>query len=310
MLPGQSAVAPERCGRGSCLFPLANGDDEKIGTMRTLRVLTWNLWWRFGDWQRRLESLAVVLDRLQPDICCFQEVWSTADTDVAVQLGERIGLNHVARSYSDEPERWQRWIDQPGVDYGNAIVSRWPIVKSDFRKLPGVHGRTSLAARVEAPFGTVPVLCTHLAAHPAASAERCDQVRTVVSHLADFGRSEFPPVIGGDLNAEPDSDEVRLLGGYKTAPAVAGLFLYDAWRYADGDLGWTWRRDNPNVPTAYGHNARVDYLHVGEFGTSGGGCIVDVQLAGDSPVDGVWPSDHLAVFADLAVSRSVADDQV
>jgi endonuclease/exonuclease/phosphatase family metal-dependent hydrolase len=269
---------------------------------RTVRVLTWNLWWRFGDWQQRLKAIDAVLQEVQPDICCFQEVWSTDSEDAAARLGEQNGLPYVARSYSPEPERWQQWIDQPGVDYGNAIVSRWPITASHVRDLPGAHGRTALAARIATPAGAeIPVVCTHLAAHPAASAERCAQVRVVVDVVDALGRRDLPPVVAGDLNAEPDSDEVRLLSGLKTAPAVAGLFLLDAWRGAeDTDPGWTWRRENPHT-SKIGLNARIDYLHVGAFGPNGEGTIRQVRLAGHHEVDGVWPSDHAAVVADLAM---------
>lgn len=199
--------------------------------MESIRVLTWNLWWRFGDWRRRLEAISSVLDKVQPDICCFQEVWSSATEDVADQLGRSHGLDHVARSYSDEPERWQRQTGDADIDYGNAIVSRWPLLETEVRRLPGPHGRTSLSAVVDTPAGAVPMLCTHLSAHPAASAERCDQVRAVVEHVAAVGARDFPPVVAGDFNAEPDSDEIRLLSGTKTAPVVPDLYLVDAWRF-------------------------------------------------------------------------------
>ena len=162
----------------------------------TVRVLTWNLWWRFGDWRRRLTAIDAVLQEVQPDICCFQEVWSTDGDDAAIHLGERNGLRYVERSYTDEPQRWQQWIGQPGVDYGNAVVSRWPITAAQVRKLPGVHGRTALAARVAAPGGDIPVVCTHLTAHPAASAERCAQVREVVELVAAFGAGVSGDVTG------------------------------------------------------------------------------------------------------------------
>jgi hypothetical protein len=54
-------------------------------------------------------------------------------------------------------------------------------------------------------------------------------------------------VVTGDLNAEPDADEIRLLGGYKTAPVVPGLVLVDAWSYVDPMTpGWTWDRRRPS----------------------------------------------------------------
>jgi endonuclease/exonuclease/phosphatase family metal-dependent hydrolase len=268
--------------------------------MGTVRVLTWNLWWRFGDWERRQKAIDAVLQEIKPDICCFQEVWSTDREDAAVLLGEAIGLPHFVRSYSNTPEVYQQRIGEPGVDFGNAVVSRWPVTATQVRNLPGDHGRTALAARVATPDGDLPVVCTHLASHPAASAERCAQVRAVVDLVARFGRDELPPVVAGDLNAEPDSDEVRLLGGFKTAPAVPGLFFFDAWRRADDARpGWTWLQTNPHVPEAFGFNARIDYIHVGAAGPRGRGTISQIFLAGDREFHGIWPSDHAAVVVDV-----------
>ncbi|HVX43464.1 MAG TPA: endonuclease/exonuclease/phosphatase family protein, partial [Mycobacteriales bacterium] len=164
--------------------------------------------------------------------------------------------------------------------------------------LPGTPNRTVLAARIDGPDGELPVLCTHLSADPAGSAERRDQVRTVVDLAVSTGRGDFPQVIAGDLNAEPDSDEVRLLSGTKTAPHRSGFILLDAWQFAeDDDPGWTWRRDNPYI--RYSFNARIDYLHIAEPGPDGVGVPLRVWVAGNNDVDGVRPSDHLAVVADL-----------
>lgn len=270
--------------------------------MKTARVLTWNLWWRFGDWRRRMDAIAAVLAEVEPDICCFQEVWSTDREDAAAQLGDQIGLSHVARSYADDPQRWQERVGQPGVEFGNAVVSRWPLADTRVLRLPGSEGRTALAVCAMADGAVLPVICTHLTAHPAASGERCEQVAAIVEFVVELGRAAMPPIIAGDLNAEPDSDEVRLLGGCKTVPAVPGVFFVDAWRYADdGQPGWTWRRDNPHVPVGYAINGRIDYVHIGEAGPNGEGAVQAIELAGGRPVDGTWPSDHLAVVADIAI---------
>jgi endonuclease/exonuclease/phosphatase family metal-dependent hydrolase len=107
-------------------------------------------------------------------------------------------------------------------------------------------------------------------------------------------------VVTGDLNAEPDADEIRLLGGHKTAPVVPGLVLVDAWSYADPlASGWTWDRRNPYVAATGEPSARIDYVLVGLPTASGAGRVQSVRLIGDRPVDGVWPSDHAGVLAEL-----------
>ena len=119
---------------------------------------------------------------------------------------------------------------------------------------------------------------------------------------ADRGTAgrEHPPVVVGDLNAEPDSDEIRKLGGHLTTPVVEGQILVDAWRYADPrDPGHTWDRANPYVAQWMGPSARIDYIHVVARG-AGPGHVRSVHRAATGPVGGVWPSDHAAVVADLS----------
>ncbi len=39
----------------------------------TVRVLTWNVWGRFGSWQAREAALIGTLKTLQPDVVALQE---------------------------------------------------------------------------------------------------------------------------------------------------------------------------------------------------------------------------------------------
>jgi endonuclease/exonuclease/phosphatase family metal-dependent hydrolase len=173
---------------------------------------------------------------VQPDICGLQEVWADADANAAQLLAAELGLWWTWVP-SPAPEAWQRRIGDPGVDIGNAVLSRWPITAVGHQRLPhGTapdDGRTVLHARVDAPGGPLPFFTTQLTSTPGQSALRCEQVEVVARFVQQHSRHRRPPVLTGDLNAEPDSDEVRLLGGHLTAPAVPGLVLVDAWRYVD-----------------------------------------------------------------------------
>lgn len=142
-----------------------------------------------------------------------------------------------------------------------------------------------------------------LTSAPWDSATRCDQVRALVGLLAERGREEYPVVLVGDLNAEPDSDEVRLLCGHKTAPAVERFTLVDAWRYAPSDaVLWTWDRANPHVRSTMEPSSRIDYVLVGLPGEDRRGHVRSVERIGTAAVDGVWPSDHVGVLASLETS--------
>jgi endonuclease/exonuclease/phosphatase family metal-dependent hydrolase len=107
--------------------------------------------------------------------------------------------------------------------------------------------------------------------------------------------------VTGDFNAEPDSNEIRLLGGHKTPPPLPGLVLLDAWRYADpATPGWTWDRHNSAVLATGEPDARIDYVFIGyRLNNESAPHVRNARLAGNEPIDGVWPSDHAAVVAEL-----------
>jgi endonuclease/exonuclease/phosphatase family metal-dependent hydrolase len=266
-----------------------------------VRVATWNLWWRFGPWQRRRDAIAAVLADARPDVCGLQEVWAGRGDHLAALLADQLGMHWT---WTPSPERWQRRIGDPAMQIGNAILSRWPITEQASQPLPAGDdaddGRTALFARVQTPTGPLPFVTTQLTSTIGQSAVRCQQVAALCRFVAARTGPRFPPVVTGDLNAEPDADEIRLLGGHKTAPVVPGLVLVDAWSYADPlTPGWTWDRRNPYVAATGEPSARIDYVLVGLPTASGAGRVRSVRLIGDRPVHGIWPSDHAGVLAEL-----------
>lgn len=109
-----------------------------------------------------------------------------------------------------------------------------------------------------------------------------------------------------DMNAEPDSDEVRLLCGHKTAPVRDRFVLVDAWRYAaEGAVPWTWDRENPHVAATMEPSSRIDYVLVAPPHEGRRGHVRAVRRIGEAPVRGVWASDHAGVLAQLATRRAV-----
>jgi endonuclease/exonuclease/phosphatase family metal-dependent hydrolase len=141
---------------------------------------------------------------------------------------------------------------------------------------------------------------THLTYGPGRSAVRVAQVRTLAQFVAEHAAGHvYPPVVTGDLNSEPGSDEQRLLGGLLTEPAVPGQVLVDAWRYAEpGDPGFTWDHRNGYQAGSVIPDSRIDYVLAG-LPRRGRGKVRSAGLAGTAPVGGVWPSDHFAVVAEL-----------
>ncbi|WP_344629601.1 endonuclease/exonuclease/phosphatase family protein [Streptomyces glaucosporus] len=268
-----------------------------------MRVLTWNVWWRFGPWQERRKAVLTVLRDLEPDIVGLQEVWADPGENLAEWLAGELGM-HWVWAPSDRPGRWRERLGDPAADIGLAVLSRWPVAAHEAVRLPAPRdlddGRMALYALVDAPAHRVPFFTAHLTSARHASAVRREQVAAVAGLVAARrGRTGFPPVVTGDFNARPDSDEIRLLGGRGTPPAVPGQVLLDAWDHADPREPSA-TRDIAGSRAAEGPGDRVDYIRVGPPGPGGAGRVLSVRRAGDAPVDGVWPSDHAAVVADLA----------
>ncbi|MFG2191900.1 endonuclease/exonuclease/phosphatase family protein [Streptomyces sp. NPDC048639] len=270
-----------------------------------MRVMTWNVWGRFGPWKERQPALLGTLRDTRADIIGLQEVWARGEDNQASWLAGQLGM-HWTWAPSEAPERWRDRLGDPEVDIGNAVLSRWPIMDRAALRLPADgnrdDGRAALYALVDAPAHPVPFFTTHLTSAIHASALRCRQVAALARFVADHrGGTPFPPVVTGDFNAWPDSDEIRQFGGYKTAPAVPGHILLDAWEYADPAApSATWSAANPFVAASFSPSVRIDYIHVGLPGPDGTGRVTSVRRAGDRAVDGVWPSDHAAVVAELA----------
>lgn len=270
-----------------------------------MRVMTWNLWWRFGPWEQRRHAILDVLRDTRPDALGLQEVWAQGGENFAGRLADELGM-HWTWVASDAPQGFQKRLGDSTVDIGNAVLSRWPITDRASLRLPVGEGRddgrTALYALLDAPGHQVPFFTAHLNSAPHESAVRCEQVAALARFVADHsGGTDFPPIVTGDFNAEPDSDELRLFGGLRTAPVVRGQCLMDAWHLADPQApSVTWDLANDHDSLTFEGGWRIDYIHVGLPGPEGLGAIRSARRAGDAPVDGVQPSDHAAVVAELA----------
>jgi len=274
--------------------PLPVGTETPFGVLTggQLRVLTWNVWWRFGPWEQRQPAIAATIERLAPDIVCLQEAWPEA----VGALAERLGFH---KAYASR-------IDFDGVPFGNGILSRWPLAGHEVLPLPAPaeldEHRTCLRADVDHPDGPIQVFCTHLNWRFDHSHVRQEQVRAICRFVASSPGRRYPAVLCGDFNAEPDSDEIRMLTG-KTAVPEPKLFFHDAWvaagRRGDDGAGFTWSNTNPFARVDLEYDRRIDYVFAGWPKSGGLGQVLDCEVVGCDPVDGVWPSDHFAVLATL-----------
>ena len=277
--------------------------------MTTLRLATWNLWWRFGDPDRRRPAITAVLRELDADLVALQEVWSLGERHLAAELAAELD-RHVAFAAVPDASPWTRRLGDPRYGLGNAVLSRWPLRDPHVEVLPAAAtpSQVLLGVVADTPAGSLHLVTTHLEPALTASAVRVAQVRAVARHVASAPATDLPPVVAGDFNAEPDSDEMRLLEGHLTAPAEPGLLLADAWRWAREPArsdGATWRPDNPSVAVRGDPPSRVDRVLLGLGRGTVPVTVREVGLLGTTGRPGpdgvVWPSDHAGIVVDLQV---------
>src|ERR1700712_1745941 len=100
------------------------------------RVMTWNVWWRFGP--QAAERQPLILDTIREsaaDVVALQESWATASETQAGAIAAELGFHAVFAGPSLPPlPAVPEHPDQADVDLGIALISRWPIL--DTRVLP------------------------------------------------------------------------------------------------------------------------------------------------------------------------------
>jgi endonuclease/exonuclease/phosphatase family metal-dependent hydrolase len=258
-----------------------------------LRVASWNLWGRFGPWEERQQPILRTLERIDADVVGLQEVWAEPERNQAEVLATALGF-HCA--YASR-------LNLPDLHLGIAILSRWPIVRVEEQPLPALDEpdemRLVLRADIDGPRGPLQVFTTHLNWRFDHSHVRQAQVRRIAEFITQSPGRTYPPILCGDLNAPPDADEIRMLTG-RTTLAAPGLVFHDAWEVAgDGSPGFTWDNANPFVARDLEPDRRIDYVLAGWPKAGGAGHVVAARVAGTAMVDGVHPSDHAAIVADL-----------
>lgn len=223
-----------------------------------LLVVSYNL--HFGDALDEARRAFEARDPLPaPDFLLLQEVDATETEELAAALG----YDYVYFPASVAPD---------GRDFGNAILSRWPL--SDARKLilPGVHplsGQQRTATRATARVGERDVLLysTHIEIATAPVALRAGQMAAVAE---DVPANADAVVIGGDFNVVTG----------RGARALAELYAAHALDHASQAAGPTLTRLGVRVP--------ADHLFTRGFEVIGTGAAGDMTA-----------SDHLPVWARL-----------
>ncbi|MDP1793487.1 MAG: endonuclease/exonuclease/phosphatase family protein, partial [Acidimicrobiales bacterium] len=279
--------------------------------MPSLRVVQLNVGSLLDPgWKDRRHEVVAWLDRLQPDVVCLEEVWESDSTQNTADWIADQSQGAWHRIFGGHLFGEGLWPD-PTVRYGSAILSQWPIDDHHVFRLPVLDdGDARLAA---APFellhartADLDVFATHLAPAPTHGLHRRAQVVAIDTHVKEVRgdrdaqpapgqrRPFMPPILCGDFNAEPNSDEIRFLTSLASIDGRT-TFFQDAWLVGGSDNpGYTqdWRTHSLAARLNV-HRKRIDYVFVGDpFLRSGNaGRVQSAQVVFHEPITGVVASD-------------------
>ena len=149
----------------------------------------------------RLEDTAKLLKSLKADVIALQEVdhetTRSAKVDQTEFLGKSLGMHYV----------FGKAMDLQGGGYGQAILSKYPILESKVHRLPGDgEPRIALEVVVEPVKGkNVSFVSVHLDYR--SEEKRQPQIKFLLEALQTV---KHPVVLLGDFNAKPESDSMPL----------------------------------------------------------------------------------------------------
>ena len=261
------------------------------------RLMTWNVWWRFGpEWRERQGAILHTIREVGPDVVGLQEVWGTAETSQAHELAGQLGRHaaFVSPGLPPAPVPVEN-EDQEGVLLGLGLVSRWPITDSHAVEMPSRHrspAPVALCASIEHPSGPLHVVVANAEWQPAYNDDRSATAHRLVELAFDPAYDgAVPVVLMGDLNAPPDDPVLR--------PAYD--LMVDTWAAGDGDPdGVTLPISHPQAAVEAEHliDRRIDHIFLRPGQPD---LVIEVSATRDvgDAVDGVIPSDHRAVVCDV-----------
>ncbi|CCI47225.1 unnamed protein product [Albugo candida] len=290
-----------------------------------LRVLTYNVWntnpsdetiHRWEEYNRRMDALTDAVKRSEASIIGFQEVRFDASLGHA---GDHAQIQHLANrlpNYQYVYQAAMHYIDRNDplkrVEEGLAIFSRYPILSSDYILLHrdpndpnDQHQRICLHAVVYVPdWGRVDVYVTHLSLSKASREQSVIQIW----NFMQTGNG-VTQLLLGDLNAEPQSEEIQFLQG-KTDLLGHKTNLRDSWldihdepvprskNVVDRSEKFTFPSEDPCK--------RIDLILF-----RGQGVTKEIKLVGKDPfvepslngikvnTNAIYPSDHRGVIAEF-----------
>ena len=243
---------------------------------QSLRVMTYNIYGARATSPANaadLDAIAEVIRRQNPDFVTLNEVdvftnRTGKDVHQARVLAEKLGIEwHFSKA-----------IDRDGGEYGDAVLSKYPILEKRSYRLPCAaeqpgEDRSLCVIRVQIDGKDLYVASTHLD-HLSGDASRLVQA-TEIRRIRDT-ELEGDLILCGDLNAIPSSNVIATMTSFLTNTGPIDQYTVPS--------------DDPSRKIDY-----IMYAPIEHFGVQN----CQVVSRGDQQVGGVDASDHRPVIADI-----------
>ena len=243
---------------------------------QSLRVMTYNIYGARATSPVNaadLDAIAEVIRRQNPDFVTLNEVdvftnRTGKDVHQARDLAEKLGMEwHFSKA-----------IDRDGGEYGDAVLSKYPILEKRSYRLPCAaeqpgEDRSLCVIRVQIDGKDLYVASTHLD-HLSGDASRLVQA-TEIRRIRDT-ELEGDLILCGDLNAIPSSNVIATMTSFLTNTGPIDQYTFPS--------------DDPSRKIDY-----IMYAPIEHFGVQN----CQVVSRGDQQVGGVDASDHRPVIADI-----------
>lgn len=243
---------------------------------QSLRVMTYNIYGARATSPANaadLDAIAEVIRRQNPDFVTLNEVdvftnRTGKDVHQARDLAEKLGMEwHFSKA-----------IDRDGGEYGDAVLSKYPILEKRSYRLPCAaeqpgEDRSLCVIRVQIDGKDLYVASTHLD-HLSGDASRLVQA-TEIRRIRDT-ELEGDLILCGDLNAIPSSNVIATMTSFLTNTGPIDQYTFPS--------------DDPSRKIDYIMYAPIEHFGVQNY---------QVVSRADQQVDGVDASDHRPVIADI-----------
>lgn len=236
-----------------------------------LTLTTYNVWNDPKQVEQRYRAIAEILSARRPDIMVFQEITPTA---LDVLLSEQWIRDDYARAAV---------VGGDAGDYGMLMLSRVPVSRVMYTRLPTRQARGFLTADLAINGSRLAVCCIHLDSGKSSARLRGWQLRRIFRAL----RNAENAVVLGDFNMR-DGENSRIKAPYR-----------DVWpELRPGEDGFT--EDTSINLMRYDMKDKHRHVRFDRVLLKGERWVAtDIALLGTEPIDAalprVFPSDHFGV---------------